>query len=81
MDVVRRAETVSEDFARQSQEKLEGKRKNSVTSKLPLVAQADFAYLYGLATSKLTIPQDSYKQQELLRGLREAARKHAGSRR
>lgn len=76
MDVVKRAETVSEEFARQFKEKLEGKQKKSATSRFPLVAQADFAHLYGLATGRFTIPQDSYKRQELLKGLKLAIRQY-----
>ena len=76
MDVVKRAEVVSADFARQFKEKLEGKQKKSATARLPLVAQADFAYLYGLATGNYTIPADPYKQRELLKSLKETVRKY-----
>ncbi|THH03935.1 hypothetical protein EW145_g5888 [Phellinidium pouzarii] len=48
MDVVKRAEVISGDFARQFKERIEGKR----TSTLPLVAQADFAYLLRVAAGK-----------------------------
>jgi DNA mismatch repair protein MSH6 len=76
IDVVKRAEVVSQDFARQFKEKLEGKQKKLSTARLPLVAQADFAYLYGLATGKQAMPADPYKQRELLRGLKETVRKY-----
>lgn len=76
IDVVKRAELISNDFAHQFREKLEGKQKVSATARLPLVAQADFAFLYGLAMGKLAIPDDPYKQRELLRGLRETVRKY-----
>ncbi|KIM91619.1 hypothetical protein PILCRDRAFT_810908 [Piloderma croceum F 1598] len=76
VDVVKRAEVVSADFARQFKEKLEGKQKKSATARLPLVAQADFAYLYGLATGNYMIPADPYKQRELLKRLKETVRKY-----
>src|ERR1700691_1074012 len=38
IEVVKRAEVVSEDFARQFKEKLEGKQRKSSTARLPLVA-------------------------------------------
>lgn len=79
MDVVKRAEAISLNFARQSKDKLEGKQKKFATSKLSLVAQADFVYLCGLATSKLTMPQDPYKKRELLKGLKEVVWKHVGN--
>lgn len=46
--IVKRAEVISEDFAKQFKEKLEAKR--SLSSKLPLVTQADFAYLCKVAS-------------------------------
>ncbi|KAH9922892.1 DNA mismatch repair protein Msh6 [Amylocystis lapponica] len=55
LEVVERADIVSKDFARQFKEKIEGK-KNKAAGRLPLVAQADFAYLYGLATGNLEMP-------------------------
>ena len=76
MDVVKRAEVVSADFARQFKEKLEDKQKKSATARLPLVAQADFAYLYGLAIGNQTMPDDPYKQRELLKRLKETVRKY-----
>lgn len=76
MEVVKRAEIVSQDFARQFKEKIEGKQRKSAASKLPLVAQADFVYLYRLATGTLTIPDDPFKQRELLKGLKETVRKY-----
>jgi DNA mismatch repair protein MSH6 len=76
MDVVKRAEVVSADFARQFKEKLEGKQKKSATARLPLVAQADFAYIYALATGTAALPTDPYKQRELLKDLKETVRKY-----
>lgn len=71
-DVVQRAETVSKDFARQFKEKVEGKRKKAATARLPLVSQADFAYLHGLATGRLELDQNPVRQREVLKGLKAA---------
>lgn len=76
MDVVKRAEIVSQDFALQFKEKLEGKQQKSATSKLPLVAQADFAFIYQLATGKLMMPEDPYRQRQLLKSLKETVQKY-----
>lgn len=72
--MVERAETVSKDFAQQFKEKIEGKKKNHKGAvMLPLTAQADFAYLYGLATGKRSLPADPERQREVLKGLKAAA--------
>ncbi|EIW78648.1 DNA mismatch repair protein Msh6 [Coniophora puteana RWD-64-598 SS2] len=70
--VVERADVVSKDFAKQFKAKLEDRQKKSLSSKIPLVAQADFAYLLSLATGKLSLPDDPYKQAHLLKGVKEA---------
>lgn len=75
-EVVKRAEVVSEDFARKFKAKIEGKQEKSAAAKLPLVAQADFVYLYKLATGTLKIPEDPFKQRELLKALKETVRKY-----
>ena len=69
--VVDRADVVSTDFAKQFKEKIEGRRKQD---RLPLVLQADFAYLIGLVSEKEKLPGDKAKAQEVLRGLKEAVR-------
>lgn len=76
LEVVDRAKIVSEDFAKQFREKLEGRQMQAATSRLPLVAQADFAYLYGLATGKLSLPQDVVWQREVLMKLKETVRRY-----
>jgi len=76
MEVVKRAEVVSHDFARQFKEKLEGKQQKSATSRLPLVAQADFVYLYGLATGKLQMPENPVRRREVLLRLKETVKKY-----
>jgi len=69
--VVDRADVVSSDFAKQFKEKIEGKRKQA---RLPLVLQADFAYLMGLVSGKEKLPEDKAKAREVLKGLKEAVR-------
>jgi len=69
--VVDRADVVSKDFAKQFKEKIEGKRKQA---RLPLVLQADFAYLMGLVSGKEGLPEDKEKAREVLKGLKEAVR-------
>jgi DNA mismatch repair protein MSH6 len=76
LDVVKRAEVVSEDFARQFKEKLKGTQKKRATSRLPLVAQADFVYLYSLASDKLQLPDDTVRQREVLLRLKEVIRRY-----
>ena len=62
---------VSKDFAKQFKEKIEGKRKQA---RLPLVLQADFAYLMGLVSGEEKLPKDEEKAREVLKGLKEAVR-------
>ena len=66
-----RADDVSKDFAKQFKEKIEGKRKQD---RLPLVLQADFAYLMGLVNGEEKLPEDKAKAREVLKGLKEAVR-------
>ncbi|EMD35324.1 hypothetical protein CERSUDRAFT_124668 [Gelatoporia subvermispora B] len=73
IEVVERAEVVSKDFAQQFKEKTEGK-KAKVSGRLPVVAQADFAYLYGLATGKYEMPEDPVRRREILRVLKGAVK-------
>ncbi|KAI0935020.1 hypothetical protein AcV7_003936 [Taiwanofungus camphoratus] len=75
LEVVERAEVVSKDFAQHFREKIEGK-KHKASGRLPLVAQADFAYLHGLATGKYELPQDKVRQKEVLRLLKGAVRNY-----
>lgn len=74
MDVVERADVISKDFARKFKEKIEGKRKSGVSGRLPIVAQTDFAYLYGLASGKKQLPEDSLRKKEVLKILKAAVR-------
>jgi len=51
-DDVKRAGVISKDFVKQFREKLQIKH---ASSKMPLVAQADFAYLFKLGIGDMTI--------------------------
>lgn len=73
MDVVERAEVISKDFASKFKEKLEGKRKQFASSKLPIDVQADFAYLYALVAGKCELDADVVRRREVLRGLKACA--------
>ena len=68
-----RAEIISQDFAKQFQAKLAEKR--STASRLPLVAQADFAYLFKVATrspgSQQEVQVEEVREMEVLRGLKD----------
>lgn len=72
-EVVTRADVISRDFAAQFKARMDGK-KSLVASRLPLVAQADFVYLWMLADGKTSLPQDPYKQRHLLAQLKAAVR-------
>ena len=54
-------------------EKLEGK-KSKASGRLPLAAQADFAYLYKLATGVIQMPEDKVRRREILQVLKGAVR-------
>ncbi|KAG1898499.1 muts domain V-domain-containing protein [Suillus fuscotomentosus] len=75
-EVIKRAEVVSQDFAKQFKAKIDDRKKKSLASKLPLVAQADFTYLLSLAMGNLKLPDDPFKQRELLNGLKQAVRSY-----
>jgi DNA mismatch repair protein MSH6 len=70
-DVVKRADLISKDFAKQFKEKLEIKH---ASSKMPLVAQADFAYLFKLGIGELRLPEDTLRRKETLARLKEIVR-------
>lgn len=74
-DVVDRAAVVSTDFANTFLAKVEGRRKAAGPgSRLPLVAQADFAFLHALATGRKTLTDegDAARAKDVLLGLRKA---------
>jgi DNA mismatch repair protein MSH6 len=75
-EVVKRADVISEDFARQFKEKLEGRQKKSATSRLSLVAQADFVYLYSLVMGTTQMPEDAVRKREVLVGMKKTIRSY-----
>ncbi|KAG7445110.1 DNA mismatch repair protein Msh6, partial [Guyanagaster necrorhizus] len=79
LEVVERADVVSKKFAQQFKERLEAKQSQRATSRLPLVAQADFSYLYGLATGKIELPQDLVKQKLMLTLLKKTAQNYTNN--
>lgn len=76
MEVVERADLISKKFALQFKERLQEKQKNNAASKLPLVAQADFAYLFKLATGHLQLPENPVRQREVLARLKNTVRSY-----
>jgi DNA mismatch repair protein MSH6 len=70
IDVVERAEVISKDFASKFKEKIEGRRKQSASSRLLIDTQADFAYLYKLAGGKCELDGDVVRRREVLKGLK-----------
>ena len=74
-DVVDRAAVVSADFANTFRAKIEGRRKAAGPgSRLPLVVQADFAFLHALTTGSRTLEDsaDPARARDVLAGLRKA---------
>ena len=70
LEVVERADIVSKNFAQQFKEKMTNSRKNDATGRLPLAAQADFAYLLGLTTGKIEMPADASRRKQVLARLK-----------
>lgn len=65
IEVVERADIISRDFAKNFKDKIEGK-KSKATGRLPLTAQADFAYLYNLATGNIALHENEVRKREVL---------------
>ena len=70
IDVVERAEVISKDFASKFKEKIEGRRKQSASSRLLIDTQADFAYLCKLARGICELDGDAVRRREVLIVLR-----------
>lgn len=60
--VVERAEDISKDFAHQFEQKMANRR----TTSLPIDVQADFAYLYKLATGAVRLDEDPVRAREVM---------------
>lgn len=72
MEVVERAEVISKDFASKFKEKMEDKRRKLASARLPIDTQADFAYLYKLASGKQASEGDAVRRREVMKGLKMA---------
>jgi DNA mismatch repair protein MSH6 len=66
--IIERADTVSGDFVRQFAERMAGRKKTAV-SRLPTSAQADFAYMWRLASGEQEMPEDGFQKREVLEGI------------
>lgn len=76
LPVVERADLVSKNFAQQFKERLQIKKAKDGAARLPIVAQADFAYLFKIATGKVPMPDDPVRQKEILVRLKETVRRY-----
>jgi DNA mismatch repair protein MSH6 len=80
LGVVNRAEMVSRDFAKQFQTRM-AKKRQEIVSKLPLTAQADFAYLFRLAVGDGAenangMGEERTRRAHVLQGLKATAQKY-----
>lgn len=73
--MVERADIISQDFAKNFKDKIEGKKAKKA-GRLSLTAQADFAYLYKLGTGRIELPEDSVRRREVLKGLKRAVQSY-----
>ncbi|TFK38050.1 DNA mismatch repair protein msh6 [Crucibulum laeve] len=76
LEVVERADVISKKFAQQFKERIKNKQKSDASSKLPIYAQADFAYLVKLAAGQFSLPEDPIRQKEVLMRLKATARRY-----
>ncbi|KAJ7074366.1 muts domain V-domain-containing protein [Mycena amicta] len=79
LSVVERADVVSKNFAQQFKEKM-NLRKKDAAGALPLVAQADFAYIVGLATGKIDMPSDPARARQVLVRLKQTVQSYVQKR-
>jgi DNA mismatch repair protein MSH6 len=76
LEVVKRADTISEIFAKQFKERLQLKKKQDGSLRMPIVARADFAYLFKIATGQLQLPDDPVRQKQVLAMLKNTVRRY-----
>ncbi|KAK7056522.1 DNA mismatch repair protein msh6 [Paramarasmius palmivorus] len=76
LEVVDRAEVISKNFARQFREKQHAKQQKRASARLPLVAQADFAYLAKLAMGQVQLPEDPTRKRQVLKMLKDVTSKY-----
>ncbi|KIY68031.1 DNA mismatch repair protein Msh6 [Cylindrobasidium torrendii FP15055 ss-10] len=72
-EVVERADTISKNFAEKFKARLEERQ---AKTKIAITAQADFAYLVGVATGKFKLPEDKAKAALVLKTLKRTVRKY-----
>jgi DNA mismatch repair protein MSH6 len=76
LEVVERAEVVSKNFAKQFKERLQLKQQQDGASRMPIVARADFAYLFKIATGQIQMPDDPVRQKLVLAMLKTTVRRY-----
>ncbi|KAK2461207.1 hypothetical protein APHAL10511_006734 [Amanita phalloides] len=76
LSVIERAEVISKSFAQQFKERLMARKRHEGSSRLPLPLQADFVYLYKLATGQLQLPEDQVRRGEVLARMKDTIRKY-----
>ncbi|KAH6917837.1 DNA mismatch repair protein msh6 [Coprinopsis sp. MPI-PUGE-AT-0042] len=77
--VVERADVVSAEFAKQFKERLQLKKKESASSRVPLVAQADFVFLLKMATGQTHPPEDPALRKQVFAKFQAILTAHRGS--
>ncbi|KAF8068932.1 muts domain V-domain-containing protein [Lyophyllum atratum] len=75
LPVVERADVVSKNFAQQFKERMQVKQKKDGV-RLPILAQADFAYLYKIAAGQMPLPEDPVRRKEVLARLRKTVQRY-----
>jgi DNA mismatch repair protein MSH6 len=79
LPVVERADTISKDFAQKFKEKLQIKQEQYASAKIPLVAQADFAYIYKLGIGAIGLPDDPIRRKEIFGRMKDIVRRYVRS--
>ncbi|KAG6917118.1 hypothetical protein DXG01_003784 [Tephrocybe rancida] len=75
LPVVERADVVSKNFAQQFKERMQVKQMKD-SGRLPIDAQADFAYLFKVAIGLLALPDNPVLRREVIAGLRRTVRQY-----
>jgi len=65
---------VSKNFAQQFKERLLARKMSEGSCRLPLPLQADFVFLYKLATSQAKLPEEGVHGAEILGKVKEAVK-------
>ena len=76
LEVVERADSVSKDFAKQFKERLQLKQKQDEASRMPIVARADFVYLYRIATGELQLSDDPVRRKQVLAMMKKTVQRY-----